>query len=64
MIGDLIDATLALEPNHPIRVTRNLRVIDWRQELNEPLPIPCRQINTGVLHHTPSGLERRRLRDI
>lgn len=26
-IGDLIDAVLALEPNRPVRVTRNFRVI-------------------------------------
>ncbi len=27
-IGDLLDATLALEPNRPVRTIRNFRVID------------------------------------
>jgi hypothetical protein len=27
-IGDLIDAVLPLEPNKPVRVTRNFRLID------------------------------------
>ena len=30
-IGDLIDAALPLEPNQPVRVKRNFRVIDGRK---------------------------------